>query len=181
MVPEGSLSPAEWHFDDGANFAFHGCPVTVVKISISWAVSERMARLPLNYRLSVEERFHSLRRLETQEGNALACFPVVSSRASDDGAEDDSNDEAEDGTFEVLDTNHETARSLYQVLQLIAFHELKEASILIELAMWQARISEAASVDCRTDFRVPIPDPAKSLIMDFCDFAGFLKPAFEGA
>ena len=180
MVPEGSLSPAELHFDDGANFAFHGCPVTVVKISISWAVSERMARLPLNCRLSVEERFHSLRRLETQEGNVLACFPVVSSRAPDDEAEDDFDDEAEDGTFEVLDTNHETARSLHQVLELIAFHELRESSILIELAIWKSRIDGTTSVP-RADCRVPIPDPAKSLIMKYGGFAGFLTPAIEGA
>ena len=136
-----------------------------------------MARLPLNCRLSVEERFHSLRRLETQEGNVLACFPVVSSRAPDDEAEDNSDDEAEDGTFEVLDTNHETARSLHQVLQLISFYELKEASILLELAMWKSRIGGAASVDCR----VPFPDPAKILIAEYCGFAGFLKPAIEGA
>ena len=30
-----------------------------------------------------------------------------------------------ENTFEVQDTNNETARSMYQVLQLIAFHELK--------------------------------------------------------
>ena len=167
-------------FDEGANFAFHGCPVTEVKISISWAVSERMARLPLNCRSSVEERIHSLHRLELlQEGNVLACFPVVS-RAPDDEAEDDSDDEAEDGTFEVLDTNHETARSLHQLLQLIAFHELKEASVVIELAIWKSRIDGAAFAP-RADCRVAIPDPAKSLIMEYCGFAGFLKSAIEGA
>ena len=156
-------------------FAFHGCPLTTVKISIGWASSERMARLPRECRLTVEERIHSLRHLELQQdGNVLACFPVVGGA----GAEDDSEDEAEDDTVEIRDTNHETARSLYQVLQLIAFHELKESSIVIELAMWKSRIdSDRAHADCR----VAIPDTAKTLIMEYCGFAGFLEPAIEGA
>ncbi|EJK69612.1 hypothetical protein THAOC_09114, partial [Thalassiosira oceanica] len=36
----------EMLFDNDNRFAFHGCPFTIVKISISWALSERMARLP---------------------------------------------------------------------------------------------------------------------------------------
>ena len=65
------------------------------------------------------------------------------------------------------------------MLQLIAFHELKEASILIELALWKTRIE--GTVDSRVDCRVPIPDPVKSLIMEYCGFAGFLEPVIEGA
>ena len=115
----------------------------------------------------------------TIDGNVLACFPVVE-RAQDDDAEDGSDSEAEDNVFGVQDINLETARSLYRVLQLIAYHELKESSILIELAVWKSRIGGATSVP-RADCRVAIPDPAKSSIMEYCGFAGFLEPAIEGA
>ncbi|EJK44861.1 hypothetical protein THAOC_36567 [Thalassiosira oceanica] len=109
--------------------SFRDCPLTTVKLSISWAVSERMSRL----------------------------LPE----------------------FEVKD-DLETARSLYQVLQWIAFNELKESSILIELAIWKSRI-DWETVELRPDCRVPIPDTVKSLIMEYCGFVGFLEPAFEGA
>ncbi|EJK61032.1 hypothetical protein THAOC_18535, partial [Thalassiosira oceanica] len=162
-------------FDENRNFAFSNCPLmTAVKISISFAVSERMTRLPHERRVSVLERIRNLLRIELlQDGNVLACFPVVN-RVHNDEAGDYSDDEAEG----VQDTNIETARSLHQVLQMIAFHELKESSIVIELAMWKSRIDgDRARADCR----VPIPDPAKSLIMEYCGFAGFLTPAIEGA
>ncbi|EJK45474.1 hypothetical protein THAOC_35908 [Thalassiosira oceanica] len=159
----------EMLFDEDGCVAFDGCPeLRSIKISISWAVSERMARLPRECMLSVEERIHDLHRLELlQDGEVLACFPVVS--------------QAEGGNdqLKVQDTNLETARSLHKVLQLIAFHELKESSILIELAIWKS-IIDGATVAPRADCRVPIPDTAKSSIMDYCGFAGFLEPAIEG-
>lgn len=166
--------------DEFVCFAFHGCPLTALKISISWAVSERIAWLPSKCRVSVEERIRNLPCLELlQDGSVLACFPVVK-RARDDEAGDDSDtDDEDDFEFHVQDTNLGTARSLYRVLQLIAYHELKVSSILIELAMWKSRISRATSV-ARADCRVAIPDPAKSLIMEYCGFAGFLEPAIEG-
>ena len=140
-----------------------------------------MARLPPNCRVSVEERIHYLPRLELlQDGNVLACFPVVV-RALDDEAKDDSDtDNAEDlVAFYVQDTNLESARGLFWVLQTIAYYELKESSILVELAMWKSRIDVTASV-APADCRVAIPDPVKSLIMDYCGFVGFLEPAIEG-
>ena len=122
-------------FDDDRNFAFRGCPLTTIKISITRTLSERMARLLPKCRVSVEERIRNLPCLDlTIDGNVLACFPVVE-RAQDDDAEDGSDSEAEDNLFGVQDINLETARSLYRVLQLIAYHELKESSILIELAV----------------------------------------------
>ena len=113
-----------------------------------------------------------------QDGNVVACFPLVS-RESNDEADDDSG--TEDGAmFDIQDTNNETARSVYQLLQLIAFHELKESSILIELAMWKSRI-KGETFESRTNCRVTIPGPAKGLIMEYCGFAGFLRPATENA
>ena len=152
LLNQGALD--EMLFDEineYRHFAFRGCLLAAVKISISWALSERIVRLSQECSVSVEERIRNLPRFElSQDGNVLACFPVVR-RASDDeaedcsdtddvevaftaqdtnhGAEDDSDDEAEDeSTYEIQDINLETARSLHQVLQLIAFHELKESS-----------------------------------------------------
>ena len=101
---------------DGSTF--HGCRLlNRVKISISWAVSERLARLTPECRLSVEEKIRNLPRLELlQDGNVLACFPLVSG-GSDDEADDDSD--TEDGDIlGIQDTNNDTAESVYQVLQL---------------------------------------------------------------
>ena len=151
------------------SFACYDCPLTAIKISIPRALSQRMARLPQECRLSVEGRIRDLRRLElTQDGNILACFPVVIT-ASDDNFLDD--------TVDIQDTNNQTAESLHQVLRLISYHELKESSILIELAMWKLRLDEdLARADCRTS----VPDTAKSSIIEYCGFAGFLEPVIEG-
>ncbi|EJK49039.1 hypothetical protein THAOC_32122, partial [Thalassiosira oceanica] len=153
----------EMLFDEDGEFAFDGCTeLRTIKISISWAVSERMARLPHECMLSVEERIHYLSRLELlQDGEVLACFPVAVSRTPGDNTDDDSDDE----TVEVLDTNLETARSLYQIFQLIAFHELKESSILIELALWKSIIEKGGDRACR----IAIPGPAKILLMEAMD------------
>ncbi|EJK45925.1 hypothetical protein THAOC_35438 [Thalassiosira oceanica] len=129
--------------DEDGDFAFDGCPLDFVKISVGWAVTERMARLPRECMLSVEERIHNSNRLELQQdGNVLACFHVGKPsqfflglfvpRAN---AEDDSEDEAEDDTVEVRDTNNETAGSLRQILQMIAFHEIKESPSLEQRLM----------------------------------------------
>lgn len=147
-------------------FAFGGCPLAAIKISVPRALSDRMERLSQECRITVEERIWGLDRLEVmQDGSVLACFPVVSSRALD---------------LTVEDTNLETARSIHQVVQWIAYHELKESSILIELAIWKSRIDDTTSELPREDCRVAIPDPAKSAIMEYCGFAGFLEPASEG-
>ncbi|EJK71025.1 hypothetical protein THAOC_07570 [Thalassiosira oceanica] len=147
-----------------ATSAFVPCSLTTLKISIPWALCNRMQRLPEECRLSIEQRLNDLRRLElTQDGNILACFPLVRRPSCWNSVED---------------TNDETAESIHQALRLICFHELKELSILIELAMWKSRLVEdRARADCRTS----VPDPAKSLIMDYCGVMGFLEPAIEGA
>ncbi|EJK72049.1 hypothetical protein THAOC_06459, partial [Thalassiosira oceanica] len=136
-------------------------PLTAIKVSVSGTLSDRMARLPKECRLSLEGRIRELSRLDlTQDGNILACFPLVH-RSS---------------WTSVEDTNDETAGSLHQVLRLISFHELKESTILIELAMWKSRlVVDEARADCRTS----VPDPAKCLIMEYCGFTGFLEPAIE--
>ncbi|EJK72811.1 hypothetical protein THAOC_05619 [Thalassiosira oceanica] len=132
-----------------ATSVFLRCPLTSLKISIPRALSERVERLPGECRLSIEQRVHDLRRLElTQDGNILAGFPLIRRFSN---------------FYSVVeDTNDETAESLHQVLRLICFHELKEFSIVIELAMWKSRFDEdQARADCRTS----VPDPAKSLII----------------
>ncbi|EJK72469.1 hypothetical protein THAOC_05998 [Thalassiosira oceanica] len=111
-----------------ATSAFVRCPLTTLKISFPRALSERMERLPRECRLSIEQRLHDLRRVElTQDGNILACFPLIRLPSNWNSVED---------------ANDETAESIHQVLRLIAFHELKESSILIELAMWKSSLVE---------------------------------------
>ena len=112
-----------------------------------------MTRLPEECRLSIARRIRALHRLElTQDGNVLACFPVVRRK----------------NNVDIQDTNNKTAKSLDKVLQLIFYHELKEYRTLIELAMWKTRLKEGRA---RSDCRISIPDPAKSLIMEYCGFA----------
>ncbi|EJK74414.1 hypothetical protein THAOC_03907, partial [Thalassiosira oceanica] len=161
ILNQGAIK--EMLFDDDTSFVFNGCPLINVKISIGWALSERMARLPKECMRSVEERIHNLHHLELlQDGDVLACFPVVRTA------------NAHDGAYQVQDTNLETSRSLYRELQFIAFYELKETSILIELAFWKSIIDKGGDRACP----VAIPGPAKSLLMEYCGFAGFLRPAF---
>ncbi|EJK58544.1 hypothetical protein THAOC_21324 [Thalassiosira oceanica] len=129
-------------------FAFHGCPLTDIKI-VSGSLPDRVARLPEKCRLSVEGK---IRELVTD--NEIGQY-----------------------TVDVQDTDNQTAESLHQVLRLTSFQELKESSILIELAMWKSSlVKDRARADCRTS----VPDPAKSLIMEYYGFAGFLEPAIEG-
>ncbi|EJK74665.1 hypothetical protein THAOC_03645, partial [Thalassiosira oceanica] len=126
--------------------AFPHCPLTTLKISIPRALSERMERLPRECRLSIEQRVHDLRRVElTQDGNILACFPLIRLPSNWNSVED---------------ANDETAESIHQ------------------LAMWKSSLVEDRA---RSDCRASVPDPAKSLIMDYCGFTGFLVPAIEGA
>ncbi|EJK63892.1 hypothetical protein THAOC_15429 [Thalassiosira oceanica] len=141
-----------------SRLTFARCPLTALKIFVSGTLFGRMVRLPKECRLSVEGRIRSMRRLElTQDGYILACFPFV--------------------VVNFQDADNQTAESLHQVLRLISFHELKESSILVELALWKSRLVVGrARADCRTS----VPDPAKRLIMEYCGFTGFLEPAIEG-
>jgi len=80
LLDQGAMK--EMLFVEGRHFAFDGCPLTTVKISIPWAVTERIERLPQDCMLPIEERLHSLRLLEQlQDGEILACFPVVRTAA----------------------------------------------------------------------------------------------------
>ena len=159
----GALNKEKFHERVGFR-NFLGCPLTVIKISIPRALSGRVERLPQEFRLSVEGRIRDMRRLElTQDGTILACFPLVMRDVMDE--------------MDVEDTDNQTAESLHLVLRLISFYELKESSILIELGMWKSGFEgDRARADCR----IPVPDPAKSLIMEYCGFTDFLKPAIEG-
>lgn len=144
--------------------AFFGCSLKTVKISTSWALLGRMERLPPECGASVMERIRGLPCLElTRDGDILACFPVLGRALANESA---------------IRANLATARSLCQAIQMIALHEIKESIILFELAMWKSGIGgETVGIDSR----VPIPDPAKSLIIEYCCFAGLLEPTIEGS
>ena len=158
---EGALNKKRFNEMFGSGFCtFSDCPLNAIKISIPRALSLRMARLRQECRLSVEGRIRDMRRLElTQDGTILACFPLIRWTWN---------------AFDIEDTGNQTAESLHQVLRLISFHELKESSTLIELAMWKSRIGEDGA---RADYCISVPDPAKTLIMEYCGFTGFLEPA----
>jgi len=145
--------------------AFYDCGLTAIKMELP----QCMARLSEECRRSVEGRIPDMQRLElTQDGSIYARLTVI--RTSSGGMDDQ-------------DTNNQTAASLRRLLRLISFHELKESSILTELAMWKSRIDQATTPvppEERSGYRVSIPDPAKCLIMEYCGFTGFLEPAIEG-
>jgi len=57
-----------------------------------------------------------------------------------------------------------------RILDLIMYHELMEASTIIDLAFWKARIMEiggADEADQRQACRIEVPDPVKELIIQF--------------
>ncbi|EJK63950.1 hypothetical protein THAOC_15364 [Thalassiosira oceanica] len=145
--------------------AFRDCGLTTIKMELS----QCMARLPEECRRSVEGEIPDMHSLElSQDGSIFARFPVIRSSL---------------GGMVVQDKNNQTAASLHRLLRLISFHELKESSILTELAVWKSRIDQAATPvppEERSEYRVSIPDPAKCLIMEYCGFTGFLEPAIEG-
>ncbi|EJK70044.1 hypothetical protein THAOC_08636 [Thalassiosira oceanica] len=158
--------------------AFHNCELTPGMhaticgrrlITIKIEFSQCMARLPEECRRSVEGEIPDMHRLElTQDGNIFASYPVVR-RSS--------------GDMDVQDTNNRTAASLHRLLRLMKFHELKESSILAELAVWKSRIDQATTPvppEERSEYRVSIPDPARCLIMEYCGFTDLLEPAIEG-
>ncbi|EJK45332.1 hypothetical protein THAOC_36057 [Thalassiosira oceanica] len=78
----------------------------------------------------------------------------------------------------LFHTEDETTGRLQRALQWIAFHELKESSILIEPAMWKLRIDSYTELP-RVECRVAVPGPAKTAIMEYCGFTDLLKPASD--
>ncbi|KAL7538772.1 hypothetical protein ACHAXR_008785, partial [Thalassiosira sp. AJA248-18] len=71
------------------------------------------------------------------------------------------------------DENWETTRnSLDMILGLIAYHELKEATTIFELALWKARINEetASSTDERNACRIDAPGAVKYAVMQFLSY-----------
>ena len=142
--------------------AFCNSSLATIKVSASRVLSQRMARLPQECRQSVEGMIRYLPRLElTQDDDVLVCFSVIHGASEND-----------EFSVDIEDTDNQAAKSLHKVLQYISFHELRESSILIELAMWKSRLDEGQA---RADSRTTLPDPAKYLIMEYCGFTDFLK------
>lgn len=58
---------------------------------------------------------------------------------------------------------------LSQIDRLITYYELKEATVLLELAMWKAKIDEAEvkSPINRDVYRIDIPGPVKKTISQY--------------
>ncbi|EJK55263.1 hypothetical protein THAOC_25020 [Thalassiosira oceanica] len=151
LLNQGALN--ELIFDDNGSYAFNQSPLRTVKISTSRALSERMAGLPRECWPSFETAIRAMSGLElTRDGTVLACFPISGSEL--------------EGAGNANLENLETTRSLHRVWT--ALRDLKESSILIDLAMLN---------HCR----VPVPGPARCAILEHCGFACFLRPSLGGA
>ena len=60
---------------------------------------------------------------------------------------------------------------LDRIDQLITYYELKEATTLLELAMWRSKIDQAEvkHINCNV-YRIDIPGPVKDTILQYLDF-----------
>jgi len=53
-----------------------------------------------------------------------------------------------------------------KICNLIQYYEVKEATMLVEMAMWKSKIEQASGLD-RDACRVDMPEPAKDLILKY--------------
>ena len=61
---------------------------------------------------------------------------------------------------------------LDQIERLITYYEVKEATTLLELAMWKSKIDQAEveHVKNRDEYRIDIPGPVKNNILSYMNF-----------
>jgi len=58
-------------------------------------------------------------------------------------------------------------QSLNQIARLISYYEMKEATSLVELALWKSKINQASDATNREACRVDMPGPAKDMILQY--------------
>jgi len=80
--------------------------------------------------------------------------------------------EIKDGYITVPITDHlilPPRKTLDKIGNLMQYYEVKEATTLIELALWNAKLSEAGEevISNRHACRVEVPGPAKDLILEY--------------
>ena len=72
--------------------------------------------------------------------------------------------------------NWETSRGpLLDILGWISYHELREATTIVELALWKVNINEMKGVNGvvnRKMCRVEVPGPAKDAVLQFLSYNG---------
>jgi len=62
-------------------------------------------------------------------------------------------------------------QTLDQIDRLIAYYELKEATTLLELAMWKSKMDQASTNPINRDvYRIDIPGPVKNNILQYLNF-----------
>ncbi|KAL7526480.1 hypothetical protein ACHAXR_001507, partial [Thalassiosira sp. AJA248-18] len=112
-------------------------------------ISRRMEALNQNGQQAMENKINAIPGVEWIGGEILISLESVA------GGE-----------------NWETTReSLDQILGLIVYYELKEATTSFELALWKARISEETpSIDVRDDCRIGVPGPVKDAVLCFFSY-----------
>jgi len=60
----------------------------------------------------------------------------------------------------------DTDENILKVCSVIQYYEVKEATTLVELALWKAKIEQAVGLD-RDSCRIELPEPAKNLILQY--------------
>ena len=58
-------------------------------------------------------------------------------------------------------------RRIDQVVKLITYYEIKEATTQFELAMWKFNIDQAENPTERAAYRLEVPGPIKDTILQF--------------
>ena len=59
-----------------------------------------------------------------------------------------------------------TIKSVPKVCNLMQYYVVKEATSLVELALWKSKIEQASGLD-RDACRIGLPEPAKDLILKY--------------
>lgn len=56
-----------------------------------------------------------------------------------------------------------------KINNLIKRYEIKETTVLIELAFWKGQIEQAVNTSNRGAYRIGIPEPVQELILQYID------------
>ena len=75
-------------------------------------------------------------------------------------------------SVEMFCCNWKTRREFFgRIDRLITYYELKEATTLLELAMWKAKIEQTGGINLtdRGAYRIEVPGPVKEAIMKFLE------------
>ena len=72
----------------------------------------------------------------------------------------------------VQGQNWSTLRGVFgRIDQLLTYYELREATTLLELAMWKSKIDQVEeNLINRDEYRIDIPGPVRDTILQYLNF-----------